>query len=153
YTEAPEGIACRLVYVCGMDLIEGGDAIEKPHGMALAIVFAEREERVVGFRIEVDVGFRVAARQHRLVKGEFLGRLALNPIIAIVTNGDDCAIWVELLHALVESFLEPALAGDTTRTALLPMLPVAHEQHKIDDMGVGRIRPAVVVERLGEHDD
>src|SRR5262249_58945446 len=123
----------------GMDVVEGGDAIEKPLFMALAIRLDERDMWVVGVRIEVYVGFRVAGREHRLFEGEFLGRLAFNPIIAIAANSDDGAVWVESLHALVESFLEPALAGDTARTSLLPMLAVSHEQHKIGDMGVGRI--------------
>src|SRR6516165_4965503 len=128
-----------------MNFVKSGDAVQKPHVMTLAVVFDEREMWVVGFR--------VAGRQHRFFEGEFLGRLAFNPIIAIAANRDDGAVWVESLHALVESFLEPALAGDTARTALLPMLAVSHEQHKIGDMGVGRIRPAVVVKRYGEHDD
>src|SRR5262249_34034144 len=124
-TEPPQRVTCRLVYACGTGLVEGADAIEKPHVMALAIVLDEGEMWVVGFRIEVDVGFRVAGRQHRLFEGEFLGRLAFNPVIAIAANSDDGAVWLESLHALVESLLEPALAGDTAGTALLPMLAVS----------------------------
>src|SRR5262249_59888875 len=95
----------------------------------------------------------VQVRQTRLSEGEFRDGPVYNPIIAIAANSDDGSVGVESLHALVESFLEPALARDTARTSLLPMLAVSHEQHEIGDMGVGRIRPAVVVERHGEHND
>src|SRR6516162_5084916 len=42
-TEPPKSITGGSVHVCGMNLIEGGDAVQEPHVVALAIVLGERE--------------------------------------------------------------------------------------------------------------
>ena len=59
---------------------------------------------------------------------------------------------IERLHALVELLLKSALPGDAARMTLGPMLVVGHKQHEIDEIGVGRVRPAIVIKRNGEHD-
>src|SRR6185503_11101565 len=119
--------------------------------MPLTVILDEGEVRITGFRIELDVGFRVPRRKDGLLEGQLLGGLAFHPIIAITANSNDGAVRIELLHTLIETLLEPNLSGDAPGRALIPVLVVAHEQQIIGDLNVGSIRPVIVVERYGEH--
>ena len=119
--------------------------------MTIAVILDEREMRICRLGIELDFGLGILRREHGLFKGQFLGLMSLDPVIAVSADGHDGAVRVELLHALVEDGLEPTLASNASRRALIPMLVVAHEQHVVGNLRIGRVRPAVVVEGHGKN--
>jgi hypothetical protein len=119
--------------------------------VTIAVVLDEREMRICRFGIELNFGFGILRRKHGFFEGQFLGLVSFDPVIAVSADGHDGAVRVELLHALVEDGLEPILPGDASRSALIPVLVVTHEQHVVGNPRIGRVGPAVVVEGDGEN--
>ena len=148
--EAPDGVAGRLVDVGGVDFVVGGDAVEEPDVVGLAVVLDVGEVRIFGIGVEGDIDLGLARRLQRLLESEVFGDLAFHPIIAIAADGDDGVGRIEVLHALVERLFEPILAGDGAGAAFGPMLVIGHQDQVVSDRGVGFVIPIDIVVGHGE---
>ena len=73
--------------------------------------------RIAGLVIEGNAGAGIAGRDHDLAEPLHVGGgLALRPVIAVIAQDDDGRRGGQHRHALVQVFLEPALAGDGAYT-------------------------------------
>src|SRR5205085_4189919 len=108
--ETPEGEARRMILTGSAHLVVDGHGVEEPDGVARAVLFFVVEVRVARRRVELDLGLRVARREHGLLEGDFRGLAArARPVVAVVADADDGLRGVELAHAPREELVEPAL--------------------------------------------
>ena len=117
------------------------------------VVLHVGEVRIVGLIVECDLRLRVTRGDRRVFEGHRVAGMALCPIVAVVADADDRSAWREHAHTVVEVFLKPGLARDAARLAGVVMLVISHEQRIIDELGIIRIWPGIVVERRSQHDD
>src|SRR5205085_6073386 len=81
--ETPEGEARRAVLAGGAHLVVDRHGVEEPDGVVRAVVLVVREVRVARRRVELDLGLRVARREHGLLEGDFRGLAArARPVLA-----------------------------------------------------------------------
>src|SRR5262249_56379245 len=105
----PNRVSGDAVGIPALDFVIGGDAVEEPDVVAVAVVFDEGEMRIGGLRIEDDIGPRIPGRKKGLLQRQLLGWVPFYPILAINPDGNHGAIGGGFLRALVQGGLETIL--------------------------------------------
>ena len=125
----------------GAHLIESGNGIEKPDVVKIVAVVTIAEVRIEGVVIVGDVLFGVARADpgflHRNALVFFVGRKlaffgALNPVVAVVSDGADELFFGDFLHGEIQVVDEPILRSDRAGSAAGEVFIVVHDDNAID---------------------
>lgn len=88
-TQSPQSHPRRTGIVNDLELVPGGDRIQKPHSVLLTVLFVE-EIRIEADWIETDPRFGIVGIEPGFVDRQIVGRsFAFSPVIGIVRQGDD----------------------------------------------------------------
>jgi hypothetical protein len=136
----------------GAQFVPGAGRVEEPDMVGLAVLLLVIEGGIAADRIEARHRLALARGQPRLLDGERLGGLTLDPIVAVIGDGRDRLVGADRAHRLLQAPHIPALRSDRAGIALAPMLVVEHQEHLIDDMGISGEVPVGIADRRRHRD-
>ena len=123
------------------DLVVAGDAVQIPDVVLHFVGVVDVAERgIEGADVEAECGAQFLQQFPGFLHGDFAAVAEAGPVDAVGADADDQLLGIDVLEALVELELEPALASERAGLGILGVLVIGRQ-----DQRVGGVRQALVV--------
>jgi hypothetical protein len=132
--KAPQRKAGHPLEIGGTHLVPGTGGVEHPDRM-LDAIFLIGEAGIAAQPVELGGGAAVVRDPPRVFVRQRIPAAGGGPVIAVIADRDDRLRRGDRMERGIETLIEPQLAGDRPRLAVIGMFVIVHQDQPIGDPG------------------